>query len=609
MFTAISYVREFEAGDNEVPSDDLFNGAESKLSPPQYIFTRQNQMVRLQVRDEFEFEDTATWTWTNNQTVGDGEMGRDGDTLIVSVIDSDGRDYSNEFMDAQPRMEGSQLRAFPSTAQQVESMRGVVESATIINTHIRLSLNIIADTAHTDGFAYILELSSAAMAAGIEIETDDYFPAILQFTHSSDPQVTGINVYRSQFFKDSEEYERIRALIDNDDPNLDLNSLEFRKIGSMAVGDDKLFADGIDKDGGAYTLRSEESRIGGVISVLLLQGFAGGTADRKQYVWMDEARYEQFQNERLPAEAKQIHYHHGRIFAPVGDRLIYSDYDGTTSKIWTFPPTNEVRRTRPGRVDFCASYREVLLFGGYDGLYRLTGSDTFDFDSDEISGVGPLDGYSWGTLKNSLGFVGNRGLYLTDASEVQFLSDEVLDGFFDAKTVEHGSVIFFDDNTILFFVRLKSMEGGELTDSFFLLDDRHWIRWSGEAARQFASNAGRFYVAGGANLVQIQWREAENIDANLPWAWESNLIHGQQHGVGNITKRFAELLLSAAEETAITLKTWVDTQQNPIEHQFETRDDLYFQRIPIERIGKRFRFRLEGTGPVEIRGLQIEGEI
>jgi hypothetical protein len=70
-----------------------------------------------------------------------------------------------------------------------------------------------------------------------------------------------------------------------------------------------------------------------------------------------------------------------------------------------------------------------------------------------------------------------------------------------------------------------------------------------------------------------------------------------------------ELLLSAAAGTDITLKTWVDTQGEPTERQFETRDDLYFQRIPIERIGKRLRFRLEGTGPVTIRGLQIEAEV
>ena len=110
-------------------------------------------------------------------------------------------------------------------------------------------------------------------------------------------------------------------------------------------------------------------------------------------------------------------------------------------------------------------------------------------------------------------------------------------------------------------------------------------------------------------LKRIEWNEGDNTDPDLSWAWESNLIHGQESGAGNINKRFAELLLSAAEGARITLKTWVDMQQRPTEREIETRDDLYFQRILIERIGKRLRFRLEGKGPVEIRGLQIEGEV
>ena len=328
------------------------------------------------------------------------------------------------------------------------------------------------------------------------------------------------------------------------------------------------------------------------------------------YSWENqEAITSFFQNARLPSSVSQIHYYAGRIFAPVGDRLIYSDFDGTISKIWAFPKKNEIRRTRPGRVDFCASHREVLLFGGHDGLYRLTGVDPSDFDSDEISGVGPLDGYSWGTFKNSLGFVGIRGLYLTDASSVELLNEKALDGFFDAKIVQDGAVLFFEDDTMLFFVRLQSVGDEETTDSFFLFDDQHWVRWAGETATQFASNAGRFYVAGNSKLKQIQWRAGENTDADLPWVWESNLIHGQAQGAGNLTKRFAELLLSAAEGIDVTLKTWVDTQGEPTEREFTTRDDLYFQRIPIERIGKRLRFRLEGTGPVTIRGLQIEAEV
>ncbi|MCE2396880.1 hypothetical protein J4G02_20360 [Candidatus Poribacteria bacterium] len=393
---------------------------------------------------------------------------------------------------------------------------------------------------------------------------------------SADNQATGIYLYRTEDVGD-----HLEAL--DDDAVLDLDNFPYRRIGYLPR------RIGSFKDFGEYPNPDSDAN--------------------KNLTWKDGELYVNENNKRLPGEVKQIHYHQGRIFAPAGDRLIYSDFRGTVQAIWAFPATNEIRRTRPGRVDFCASHREVLLFGGHDGLYRLTGLDSSDFDSDEISGVGPLDGYSWGTFKNSLGFVGSYGLYLTDASSVQFLSEAALDGFFDAKIVQRGAVLFFEDDTMLFFVRLQSLDDEGITDSFFLFDDRHWVRWVGETATQFASNASRFYVAGDANFKQIQWRMGENTNTNLPWAWESNLIHGQEQGAGNLTKRFAELLLSAAAGTDITLKTWLDTQEEPTERQFETRDDLYFQRIPIERIGKRLRFRLEGTGPVTIRGLQIEGEV
>ena len=314
-------------------------------------------------------------------------------------------------------------------------------------------------------------------------------------------------------------------------------------------------------------------------------------------------------NNRMSSDVKSIHYHQGRIFAPTGDRMVFSDYGEGGSKFWSFPPHNSIRPVTSRRVNFCVSHREVLLFGGTDGLFRLTGRDTFDFEADQISGVGPLDGYSWAIMKDTLGFSGPRGLYLTDASSVEFISDEALDGFFDGQVVKRGSVVFFQDNTILFFVGLQPVGGTEITDHMFLFDDRHWVRWSGEQVRQLAVIGDNYYAATGSMLKRIEWNEGDNTDPDLSWAWESNLIHGQESGAGNINKRFAELLLSAAEGARITLKTWVDMQQRPTEREIKTRDDLYFQRILIERIGKRLRFRLEGKGPVEIRGLQIEGEV
>ena len=606
---AISYVRQFEAGIAGVQPDDLFNGAESNLSPPKPFFTAfvpQTGRPPVSVTSV-----SGEWTWqgaTNDNVIIEGGVTYNGISgeLLISYIDRNEADRTELLRNLARRLTFREIRMESGGSTfLIARVRGFSIEADGIRLRIGDNIPDSPGLGNAVNFSVLTGLTDPLFIP--DANSEPYYPAeIAGVQYPADEQITGINVYRSPFFREeSHNFLRLKTLIDNDDPQLDLATLPFRKIAYVPRSDRNRFFDGVirvptdtemsDAEDGRYRPYTTRDTT--------------NLASRNFYAWEEQEILNPNQNERLPPEVSQIHYHAGRIFAPVGDRLIYSDFDGTISKLWAFPKRNEIRRTRPGRVDFCASHREVLLFGGHDGLYRLTGLDPLDFDSDEISGVGPLDGYSWGTLKNSLGFVGRRGLYLTDASSVDSLSDEVLNGFFDAKVVQRGAVLFFEDDTMLFFVRLQSMDGREIADSFFLFDDRHWVRWSGETATQFASNAGQFYVAGAANLKQIQWQTGENMDVDLSWAWESNLIHGQAQGVSNTTKRFAELLVSAVEGIDITLKTWVDTQRNPAERKFATRDDTYFQRIPIERIGKRLRFRLEGTGPVEIRGLQIEGEV
>ena len=148
-------------------------------------------------------------------------------------------------------------------------------------------------------------------------------------------------------------------------------------------------------------------------------------------------------NNRLPPGVKQIHFHQKRIFAAAGNRLVYSAFDHLTPQYWRFTPTNSQRRPDAGDITFCASHREVLLFGAQDGLFRLDGTDNFDFQVDQISGAGPRDGYSWGVFENTLGFVSGRGFHVTDASNSDLVSDESLDQFFTDQQIERGLVGFF----------------------------------------------------------------------------------------------------------------------------------------------------------------------
>ena len=314
-------------------------------------------------------------------------------------------------------------------------------------------------------------------------------------------------------------------------------------------------------------------------------------------------------NNRLPPGVKQIHFHQKRIFAAAGSKLVYSAFDNLTPQYWRFTPTNSQRRPDAGDITFCASHREVLLFGAQDGLFRLDGTDNFDFQVDQISGAGPRDGYSWGVFENTLGFVSGRGFHVTDASNTDLVSDESLDQFFTGQRIERGLVGFFSDNTLIFSVILRPINGGDTKQSYFLFDDRHWTKWSAANVLQFATIDGQVYIAGSDRLHRIKWEEGDNTDTALDWAYESNLIDGDAYGIQSDLKRFTELYINAAAGSRIVLKTWKDDDEMPVEQAFTTRDstDSNVQTVLIERIARRLRFRLEGVGPVTIRGLRLEG--
>ena len=137
------------------------------------------------------------------------------------------------------------------------------------------------------------------------------------------------------------------------------------------------------------------------------------------------------------------------------------------------------------------------------------------------------------------------------------------------------------------------------------------MRWSDIDMLQFveasATRQRYFFVDNGSRLREVLWAEGPGSDLSVGWSWQSNWIKGTSGNVGNLKKRFRELLVSSSGGSRFTLKTWVDNDEDYREVSFDTRDDLYFQRVPIERRGERLRFRLEGMGPFTIRGLRLDG--
>ena len=595
----ITYIRQFEAGVGEVPSDELFNGMESEPSEPQYLLTqRLTDEASSDFADSYIASSEAEWRWESViGNLSNGEVNLQTTVFSVRYIDRNGEDWEDEIRASDPV--GKHLRVVNQTYPGRYIFGRVTDvtfnplSASITLTDITATM---ASGASSNGD--IVKVALTEIGSAEDIDPGDYYPAILtDFVDPPDPQVTGINIYRSIFYrKDDEEtdtdFDKLTKLIDDDVANRDFSTLPFRKVYYLSNNDADTVVDGVQVNADGED-----------------EPFTGVNGNKNVYTWTDGELHIVNNNKRLPSEVKQFELHQNRIWGAAGDRLVYSDLDFADLKLWAFPTRNAVRRSRTGRIDFVAEHREVLLFGGRDGLYRLVGTDASDFNSDEISRTGPVDGHCWSATINALGYVGENGFYLTDAATTEYVSKLAIDKFFENKRARRGAMLFFSDDTFLFTVGLQPVDGEGVTDYLFRFEDGYWSRWSDAGIRQVAAVGDdwtRYWLTDGTGqLVELEWNE-ENTDSELEWWWESNWISGRSAGVQNEHKQFQEFCLSAKSGTPMKLETWVDNDESPIVQEFVSREDEYFQKLPIERIGERLRFRLSGTGQLTIRGIQIE---
>ena len=596
----ITYIRQFEAGVGEVPSDELFNGMESEPSEPQYLLTLPlTDEASTDFADGYLASEDAEWRWESViGNLSNGEVNLQTTVFSVRYIDRNSEDWEDEIRAAD--IVGKQLRIVNQT-RDGRYILGTVTAITFNPLSASIILTDITATMSSGSSSNgdVVKITIASIGSASDIDPGDYYPAILtDFVDPPDPQVTGINIYRSIFYKKDNEgtdtdFDKLKKLIDDDVANRDFSSLPFRKVYYLSNDDADTVIDGVQVNADGDD-----------------EPFTGVNGTKTVYTWTDGLLHIVNNNKRLPSEVKQFELHQNRIWGGAGDRLVYSDLNFGNLKLWAFPTRNAIRRSRTGRIDFVAEHREVLLFGGRDGLYRLIGTDASDFNSDEISRTGPVDGYCWSATINSLGYVGENGFYLTDAATTEYVSKLAIDKFFENKRARRGAMLFFSDDTFLFTIGLQPVDSDEgITDYLFRYEDGYWSRWSGTDIRQVVAVGAdwtRYWLTDGTGeLVELEWNE-ENTDTELEWWWESNWISGRSAGVQNEHKQFRELALSAKAGTDMKLETWVGNDESPVVQEFTSRDDEYFQILPIERIGERLRFRLSGTGQVTIRGIQIE---
>ena len=317
-----------------------------------------------------------------------------------------------------------------------------------------------------------------------------------------------------------------------------------------------------------------------------------------------------FDNDRMPATVKQLTEYNNIIFGAAGERLVYSDIRSGNLTPWAFPVLNEIRVA--GRVDFCVELREVFMFGGNAGIWRLTGITELDYRVGNIGIVGPVGPHAFGKTLDGFAFVGEGGLYLSGGSSANKVSAGVLDGLFENKRVRRGAAVLFKDGDILFSVGLSDIGSDTITDVQFKYDDGYWVRWEApfvQGASLVDGNVTRVFVADGTGQTkEIKWNETTPEDEITEWSWTSHFLDIEGAMEEKDTKRFKEFTFVGAAENEMKLETWVnDDSEAPTEHAFVARSEsLRSVRVPINRRARRLKFRLSGTGNCKIQGMAVK---
>ena len=317
-------------------------------------------------------------------------------------------------------------------------------------------------------------------------------------------------------------------------------------------------------------------------------------------------------NHVLPKQAFMIAYYNDLVFAAVKDELRYSDVRDGAPAQWAFPAANSISIT--GRVDFCVEYEGVLLFGGATGMWRLTGTDEFNFVSDQFSAQGPVSRTAWGRLTKGIGFITSGGLYRTDGVNVEKVSPSVLDRYFEGKDIVDGAVQLLSDDEELWGVEfvdgsriqfLKSNKGGWFIHSGIdLVQSTRFV----STAMEGHSEEIVYFVDRSAFV-----RKFDRVDEALEgtgeqaWFWESQELSWDSQGEGESLKVFKWLEIASSLETRVTVKLWVDGSE--VFRDAGIRPGFRPTRVPINMRGTRFQFRVSGEGAVHIRGMRVICEV
>ena len=360
----------------------------------------------------------------------------------------------------------------------------------------------------------------------------------------------------------------------------------------------------------------------------------------------EEERQEQvalrFDNDRMPSTVKSFTLFNDIVWCPNADELRYSDVRFEGLALWAFPKDNSIRR--PVETQFATPYRNMLLWGGRNGLWRLTGGTEYDFQIDRISNLGAIDGYAHTTTEDVMGYITPAGLHFTDGIATTDISDPI-DAHFENREPVRGSVAFLPNATSVWSVVFKELDGTLSRKTF--VRAKQWVQWDGIEAEQSA----RFealeitgdkitqvlIVENTPFIREILWENTtQTRDGStdterdfIKWAWKSQRLDWEAQGIATKKKRFTELaILGKADSVRETTEPLTETQitQLPVEAIFTIHDAhgntseltkevildrtfLHPVRIPINKRGIAIEFEIRGQGNCDIRSLSLKGNI
>ena len=334
-------------------------------------------------------------------------------------------------------------------------------------------------------------------------------------------------------------------------------------------------------------------------------------------------------NSPMPSDVGQFAVFNDRLFGAASAELRFSEVRYGTPLWGVWPVLNAIRIDTA--VEFCAAYRGMLLFGGADSLYRLTGTSPANYDYDQISARGPVSPYAWGILNNAFAFVGADGLYFTDGTSAPETAPQ-LKGFFNRYDVKSGVVGMLPNKASLWGVWGQNRTTGAADIVYFVNEDGGWTRLREGAdstqIRQYASV--RFAGEPLHGVIADQRRAPRLLDwsvddsavdgmtaysgqddaptEQIEWEWESQELNWSSQGAGEEMKTFKELIISGTAQNNITVAVTIDdrsptTKTVSLNRSGNARFDPV--RVRIDRRGFACRFKISGSGPVNVRGMKL----